>query len=69
VTLWQFALLGRRPRLDSVTRLTNDRVDLPFGAASCDFHHVDEKIRQQLQELRELGILSFVNPGSYETAS
>jgi type II restriction enzyme len=28
-------------------------------------HHVDEKIRQQLQELRDMGILKFVKPGFY----
>jgi hypothetical protein len=28
-------------------------------------HHLDEKIRQQLQELRDLGILKFVEPGFY----
>jgi type II restriction enzyme len=27
--------------------------------------HVDENIRQQLQELRDLGILKFVEPGFY----
>jgi type II restriction enzyme len=28
-------------------------------------HHVDEKIRQQLQELRDMGIFKFVKPGFY----
>jgi type II restriction enzyme len=28
-------------------------------------HHVDEKIRQQLQELRDMGILKFVEPEFY----
>jgi type II restriction enzyme len=28
-------------------------------------HHIDEKIRQQLQELRKLGLLKFLKPGIY----
>jgi type II restriction enzyme len=28
-------------------------------------HHVDEKTRQQLQELRDMGIFKFVEPGFY----
>ena len=28
-------------------------------------HHVNEKIRQQLQELRDIGLLKFVRPGLY----
>jgi len=28
-------------------------------------HHIDEKIRQQLQELRKLGFLAFDSPGHY----
>lgn len=29
-------------------------------------HHVDEKIRQQLQELRKVGVLKFLKPGLYQ---
>ena len=36
-----------------------------LGKLHPENHHVDEKIRQQLQELRARGILKFVEPGFY----
>ena len=35
---------------------------LPFPPP---FRHVRDKIRQQLQVLRDLGLLEFLTPGSY----
>ena len=64
-----------RLTFESILRLARPRFTLrelnklavPLGRKRYPANkHVEEKIRQQLQQLRDLGLVRFVRPGSYE---
>lgn len=46
-------------------RMMYDRFEGRLQALHPDNHHVRDKIRQQLQELRDRGVVEFVSPGLY----